>query len=206
MLELLLLGIFVSVLLAVLAVGFAIGSRRQQALRRALHQARERNPKAFSGMGTDLSRLVNVVFRHFAFLFPDSAQLRQKLIRAGYERRTAPLTYSSLRVMLLAALPVLAFVATFGVTGELEIAYLWAIAGAGLALMAPPFIIRRKIKQRAQRIRKHLPDGLDLMVVCVEAGLGLDDAILKVADELTTSHPDIAHEFRVVTQLVNAGV
>jgi tight adherence protein C len=44
------------------------------------------------------------------------------------------------------------------------------------------------------------------MVVCVEAGLGLDAAILKVSEELTTSHPDIAQEFRVVTQLVNAGV
>jgi tight adherence protein C len=108
--------------------------------------------------------------------------------------------------MLLVGLPVLGFLVGVAVTGSAQTAFSWAAAGIVLSITAPPYVLARRVSQRSQRIRKHLPDGLDLMVVCVEAGLGLDAAILKVSEELTTSHPDIAQEFRVVTQLVNAGV
>ena len=91
-------------------------------------------------------------------------------------------------------------------TGSFQVASSWGAAGIILAVTAPPYMLARQVSKRSQRIRKSLPDGLDLMVVCVEAGLALDAAILKVSDELTHSHPEIAQEFRVVTQLVNAGV
>ncbi|UCC81688.1 MAG: type II secretion system F family protein [Gemmatimonadota bacterium] len=206
MLELVLIAVFLSVMLLVLTVGLAMNSRRQQALRRAVRATRERNPKAFPSSGDKFTGLVQSVFKQFTFLFPDSADLRIKLVRAGYSGRSAPLTYSSLRVMLLVGLPVLGFLVGMAVSSSLQTASTWAAGGIVLSIFAPPYVLARRVSQRAQRIRKHLPDGLDLMVVCVEAGLGLDAAILKVSDELTTSHPDIAQEFRVVTQLVNAGV
>jgi tight adherence protein C len=193
-------------MLLVLSVGLAVNSRRQQALRRAVRASRERNPQAFPSSGDRFTRLVRGVFTQFTFLFPDSADLRIKLIRAGYSHRSAPLTYSSVRVMLLVGLPVLLFLVGVAVTGSIHSASSWGAAGIVLSIAGPPYVLARRVRQRSQRIRKHLPDGLDLMVVCVEAGLGLDAAILKVSEELTTSHPDIAHEFRVVTQLVNAGV
>jgi tight adherence protein C len=205
-LELVLIAVFLSVMLLVLSVGLAFNSRRQQALRRAVRASRERNPQAFPRSGDRFTGLLRGVFKQFTFLFPDSAGLRMKLIRAGYTGRSAPLTYSSLRVMLLVGLPVLGFLVGVAVTGSAQTAFSWAGAGIVLSITAPPYVLARRVSQRSQRIRKHLPDGLDLMVVCVEAGLGLDAAILKVSEELTTSHPDIAQEFRVVTQLVNAGV
>lgn len=206
MLELVLIAVFLSVMLLVLSVGLAFNSRRQQALRRAVRASRERNPQAFPSSGDKFTGLLRGVFKQFTFLFPDSAGLRMKLIRAGYTGRSAPLTYSSLRVMLLVGLPVLGFLVGVAVTGSAQTAFSWAAAGIVLSITAPPYVLARRVRQRSQRIRKHLPDGLDLMVVCVEAGLGLDAAILKVSEELTTSHPDIAQEFRVVVQLVNAGV
>lgn len=206
MLELVLIAVFLSVMLLVLSVGLAFNSRRQQALRRAVRASRERNPQAFPSSGDKFTGLLRGVFKQFTFLFPDSAGLRMKLIRAGYSGRSAPLTYSSLRVMLLVGLPVLGFLVGVAVTGSAQTAFSWTAAGIVLSITAPPYVLARRVRQRSQRIRKHLPDGLDLMVVCVEAGLGLDAAILKVSEELTTSHPDIAQEFRVVVQLVNAGV
>ncbi len=206
MLELLLLTTFLSVTVAALAAGFMLGSRRQQALRRALKSSRRQNPPAFAGTGTALSRLLREIFGSVAFLFPDSAELRLKLVQAGYVERSAPLTYSSLRVMLVAALAVLGFVIGLAFTRSLQAALIGLTAGSALALLAPPFTLRRQIAARKQRLRKHLPDALDLLVICVEAGLAIDAAILKVATELKTSHTDMAQEFRMVTQMVNAGV
>jgi tight adherence protein C len=205
-LDLVLIAVFLSVMLLVLSVGLAFNSRRKQALRRAVRASREHNPQAYPSSGDRFTRLVRGVFSQLTFLFPDSADLRMKLIRAGYSGRSAPLTYSSLRVMLLVGLPVLGFLVGLAVSGSIQTASSWGAAGIVLSITAPPYVLARRVSQRSQRIRKHLPDGLDLMVVCVEAGLGLDAAILKVSEELTTSHPDIAQEFRVVTQLVNAGV
>jgi tight adherence protein C len=58
--------------------------------------------------------------------------------------------------------------------------------------------LKTKIKNRRERIRKSLPDALDLLVICVEAGLGLDQAMLRVGQELDISHPDIHQEFMQV--------
>ena len=132
--------------------------------------------------------------------------LRLKLARAGWDSRTAPMTYSALRLSLLVSLPSLAAVLVFAANrgrGEMLIA---AAAGLVLARVIPEFVVWRRAKKRQNRIRKSLPDALDLMVVCVEAGVGLDAAILRVSDELRLSHPDLAHEFRVVNQQVNAGL
>lgn len=132
--------------------------------------------------------------------------LALKLVRAGWDTRTAPLTYSALRLSLLLTLPLLAVVLTYAANrtqGEMLLA-------GGLALVVgfllPELVLSRRTRQRKKRVRKSLADTLDLMVVCVEAGVGLDAAILRVAEELQLTHPDIAHEFRVVNRRVNAGM
>ncbi len=206
MLQLLLLGVFLSVMLAVMAVGSGFSSRRRLAVRRALKQSRERNPKAYEGPGATCSSTIRGALSQLAFLFPDSADLRLKLVRAGYNGRTAPLTYSSLRVALLVGLPGFALIVALILAGSFAASASWVLAAITIALFVPPYVLTRRVQHRALRIKKTLPDALDLMVVCVEAGLGLDSAILKVADELTASHSDIAHEFRVVNQLINAGM
>jgi tight adherence protein C len=74
----------------------------------------------------------------------------------------------------------------------------WALSLAAVFYLLPDMWLRMKIKKRRERIRKSLPDALDLLVICVEAGLGLDQAMLRVGQELIISHPDIHEEFMQV--------
>jgi tight adherence protein C len=133
-------------------------------------------------------------------------ELKMKLARAGWDSRTAPLTYSAIRLSLGVSLPVLFAVIAYSANRtQLEILTA-GVAGFFLAQLIPASVLSRRSRMRQKRIRKSLPDALDLMVVCVEAGVGLDAAILRVANELHLTHPEIAYEFRVVNQRVNAGL
>ena len=74
----------------------------------------------------------------------------------------------------------------------------WALSGAAIGYLLPDMWLRRRISKRRERIRKSLPDALDLLVICVEAGLGLDQSMLRVGEELDISHPDLHQEFMQV--------
>jgi tight adherence protein C len=80
------------------------------------------------------------------------------------------------------------------------------VLGLGaLGYMAPNMWLNWKTSARRKRIRRSIPDSLDLMVICVDAGLGLDQALLRVGDELGTSYPDIQEEFLQVNREQRAG-
>ena len=81
----------------------------------------------------------------------------------------------------------------------------WAFTLGAILYLAPDTWLRLRIKKRRERIRKSLPDALDLMVICVEAGLGLDQAMLRVGKEMIISHPDIHQEFTQVNLEQMAG-
>jgi tight adherence protein C len=74
----------------------------------------------------------------------------------------------------------------------------WASALGAVFYLVPDSWLKIKVRKRRERIRKSLPDALDLLVICVEAGLGLDQAMLRAGQELTISHPDIHQEFMQV--------
>jgi tight adherence protein C len=74
----------------------------------------------------------------------------------------------------------------------------WALSLGAVFYLVPDIWLRTRIRKRRERIRKSLPDALDLLVICVEAGLGLDQAMLRVGQELIISHPDLHHEFMQV--------
>jgi len=78
-----------------------------------------------------------------------------------------------------------------------------ALGGAGY--LGPDLWLKQKTSSRKNRIRRSLPDALDLMVICVDAGLGLDQALLRIGEELAVSHPDISSEFIQVNLEQRAG-
>jgi len=82
---------------------------------------------------------------------------------------------------------------------------LMAIGGAALGYIIPAMVLARRAKARGHRIRLSLPDALDLLVVSVEAGLGLDQAIQRVSVELATAHPDLSDELRLIGLELRAG-
>ncbi len=77
-------------------------------------------------------------------------------------------------------------------------AIFWALSLGAVGYLVPDMWLKMRTKKRRERIRKSLPDALDLLVICVEAGLGLDQAMLRVGQELVISHPDIQQEFMQV--------
>jgi tight adherence protein C len=81
----------------------------------------------------------------------------------------------------------------------------WVVAFGAVGYLAPDMWLKKKTSNRRNRIRKSLPDALDLMVICVDAGLGLDQALLRIGEELAVSHPDISEEFIQVNLEQRAG-
>jgi tight adherence protein C len=107
-------------------------------------------------------------------------------------------------VVVLVALPIIAFLLLP------KDSFFKVLIGMGatalFALMLPPFVLLRLEARRQEQIKRSLPDALDLLVVCVEAGISLDAAILRVARDLTYVHPDLAGELLVVSRKTNAGM
>ncbi len=133
--------------------------------------------------------------------------LRRDLARAGFESQAAPAIYVVVRFCLAVGLPVgFLFAQKFldkPMTGLTLI--LFPLALAGLGLMAPRAFIDNRAGARRRQLENEFPDALDLMVVCVESGLGLEGALLRVGNETDRSHPRTAHEFNLVSQELRAG-
>jgi tight adherence protein C len=134
-------------------------------------------------------------------------QLRSKLASAGYVHPYAPRMYSLVRLVLTVALPALyIFVAQiFGSDLSLTKLYIFGTMTALLGLYIPSLVIRSKAEKRRQALTNGFPDAMDLMLVCVEAGLGLEAAFSRVGSEMTRSHPLIAEVFGSVVLELRAG-
>jgi len=81
----------------------------------------------------------------------------------------------------------------------------WCLALAAVGYLLPDMWLTRAVKKRQKRIQKGIPDAIDLLVVCVEAGLGLDQAILRVGQELAISYPEMFEEFSQISLEQRAG-
>jgi tight adherence protein C len=125
-------------------------------------------------------------------------QLRQRLMAAGLRRSSAVEVYFGMRLLG----PVLAVLAGTFVRHNTVI---WILGLMALAYVAPDLWIGHCVRRRHERIRAGLPDALDLMVVCVDAGLGIDQAILRAGQELAKSQPEISEEFIQVNFEQRAG-
>jgi tight adherence protein C len=130
----------------------------------------------------------------------ETSTLQQRLIASGYRKPEALLTFSGVRV----GLALLVF-AVLGTPILLRPNFMLAIVGCAMGYVIPTMVLARVAKRRQHRIRLGLPDALDLLVVSVEAGLGLDQAIQRVSQELTFAHPDLCDELRLVNIELRAG-
>ena len=131
---------------------------------------------------------------------------RQLLHRAGYPWERAVLIFWGIRIFLAGTLGALAVaLAILSLTPLPKMLLLVATFGA-LGYLLPQFHLQRKAKARTLAIQEALPDTLDLLVICVEAGLGLDAAFIRVAKEQAEQGLVIGEEFQLMTQEIQAGV
>ncbi len=134
----------------------------------------------------------------------DDAQASEKMVQAGYDTATAPATFFLIRVAAFVVLPLFTYFVARGQSVLMFMVYM--AASIFCAYIIPTGFLDRMVRMRQERIRRSVPDALDLMVVCVEAGISLDAAILRVAKEIRLAHTDLAHELAVVNRKTNAGI
>jgi tight adherence protein C len=128
-------------------------------------------------------------------------KLQQRLVVAGYRSREAIVVFFGLRLGLAVLFFVLA--ATPILVGRPNL--MMAIAVCAVGYVLPSMILARLAKRRQHRMRLGLADALDLLVVSVEAGLGLDQALQRVSDELMFAHPELCDEIRLINLELRAG-
>lgn len=146
----------------------------------------------------------NVVER-FEQVMPKSEKevsvIKQRLARAGFRDQSAVKLFYGCKVVTPLVLCLVAMV-----TGLASLSPFFVyVMALGLGFLAPDFWLGRRIEARQKRIQKGLPDVLDLLVICMEAGLSLDQATSRTAQELGKAHPDICDEMGVVVLEQRAG-
>lgn len=121
--------------------------------------------------------------------------------RAGYRNPNALLALRGMQVLVPLCLVGAAFATGFYRSNPFFILMLAVVLG----YMIPEMWLTWRVHARQHRLRLALPDGLDLLVICVEAGLGLDQALMRVAEELHVAHPDLSDELQLVTLEMRVG-
>ena len=146
------------------------------------------------------------------YLVPDDKQEQsvtaERLMHAGFESSGVISAFYGIRIILFVLLPtVVMFVVPnfFPEFSPKQVLVSIAVA-ALLAFILPSMILDRLIMIRQRKLRNAFPDALDLLIVCVEAGMGLNPALQRVAEELDVSNPELAAEFGLVTAEIRAGV
>jgi tight adherence protein C len=127
-------------------------------------------------------------------------RLRRRLARAGYTSMSAVLLYTAATI----GTPIVFAVAAVSLIG-IGKGWVLGLVSAAIGYLLPGLVLGRLTERRKREIRDGLPDALDLFIVCVEAGSGLDQAIVKASDELGLTYPALAYELRLITTEIRAG-
>jgi len=146
-----------------------------------------------------------------AFVLPQDELERNKVMHqlhmAGLRSSTALQAYYLIKTLLVLIFPlILLSLAPLVPDVSSGNVLLFAIFAAGAGMFLPNAILGKMVEKRKRAISNAFPDALDLLVVCVESGLGLAQGIQRVADELVVSHPDLAHELALVNSEIRVGV
>ncbi|MFN2604358.1 MAG: type II secretion system F family protein [Gemmatimonadaceae bacterium] len=137
-------------------------------------------------------------------VWSQNASIQEQLVHAGYDSPMAPAIYATVRVFLLVLLPVVSFIVLPPPT--VFKGFVIGASAAFFGLLLPVFFLTRQVRKRRERIRRSLPDALDLLVVCVEAGISLDAALLRVSKDMVYVHPELSRELLIVNRKTNAGI
>ena len=216
--EFMMLGLMLAASVGLIAYSMMPGSKQRdtQILRRVAGKRGEGKDKDANPLrvAQKASAAENLVKMAAPFLskpvMPKSQQeqstLRIKLARAGYRSDAAPTMFLASKTVLGGALALLSLVLGMasGQTGQ-NVLGLVVFVG-GISFMLPNLWLSLGGKQRSGKLRCGLPDALDLLVISVEAGLGLDAAIQRVAKELQHVHPELSEELTIATMETQMGV
>ena len=135
----------------------------------------------------------------------EAAKLQKQLLQAGYRSPDAATAFRAIQITLIIALPTIVATLCFLLDRPLNNFLIWGIISAAVGFYLPRYIVIKQTTARQRRITWALADSMDLMVVAVEAGLGLNAALNRVGDELKGLHPDMHHEIELVNLEIRVG-
>jgi tight adherence protein C len=194
---------FVFISLLVYAAALAFAPSGGTSIERRLGEVRATRTDQSEEPPAD--RSVIAALKRLGAMAPRSAKelgkLQQRLVTAGYRKREALVIFFGIRL----GMAVLGFALAAAPIMSRRPNLLMALTVCGVGYVLPSMILARLAKRRQHRIRLGLPDALDLLVVSVEAGLGLDQALQRVAEELAFAHPDLCDELRLINLELRAG-
>ena len=207
--------LFLGVVAIVFGLVMNFGERREVQERLASSvgssgQAADVNPgglRAHDARGAWVKLVTTIENAGVPLVDTKDATLRSRLVAAGYTQEYAPRIYSLVRLIMVISLPIAAFAFMWasGSSPSLTKLYFVGMIAALLGLYLPSVWIRAKADRRQREIINGFPDALDLMLVCVEAGLGLESAFSRVGMEMTRSHPLLAEQLGAVVLELRAG-
>ncbi|MBI1897667.1 MAG: type II secretion system F family protein [Acidobacteria bacterium] len=197
--------LFMVVMVVITMAGMRLWVRPKEAMERVAGtsmQHREAAPVhpslAFREM---LQRLGNII----PASPKDASVMQRRLIRAGIRNQKALKILYGSKLVLGILCPLLMTFAVSSSSADPSNKVMAVLFAAVLGFFGPNEYIKIRSRRRQKEVRRGLPNALDLMVVCVESGLGLDQAILQVSKELEHAHPEISEEFALVNLELKAG-
>lgn len=201
--NIILLMVLVSTICVVSAIFFVV-TGSQRTLQKRLDTLSDHQPQ----QQKKYNKLQKKVESVSPLLTPSSEKEREstrlKLIRAGYHHESAISYFYAIKIaVMLLGLFVASLYYLYSGT-EQNIIIIGAI-GAGVGMFLPNIVLERMVQNRQKSIKRGVPDSLDLLVVCTEAGLGLNMALNRVSKELAVSHPDLAEELEIVCVKIKSG-
>lgn len=195
------IALFLIIVVALFCLGLAawpassvLGKRIQRVLRRPAAQGKKLSVEE------RLEQVLEPISKAVPKSPDELSDLRLGLTRAGYREPYHAQVYFGIRGLMLVV-----GVAIMAISGLWHRAPAWGVAVVGVAYVLPRFALKRKISQRQLAIKLALPDALDLAVICLEAGLSVDQSFVRVANELKPVHPDLSDEMRLMNLELRAG-
>ena len=192
--------VFAAVLGAILTYGYRVYATPGQIYDQLAGQV---GAPASPGLSMpDVVKFVESVGSRVPFDLERASRVRSQLLSCGYRSNRAVYVVAGLRLILLVAmiLGILLFLPAHG-----KLLWIAVAMGALIAYRLPESALAVLGKRRQEKLRLALPDALDLIVICAEAGLGLDRAIQSVTREIEITHPELSEEFRLLALEMSAG-
>jgi len=198
------LFVFIALAVAVVFAGMKLYVRPKEAMERVVGSIDESQH-----IPSHPSLAFHDLIKRLGSIVPQSPKdvtvMQRRLIRAGVRNENALKILYGAKAALGVTFPLLAALFVTNSNFETGNKFATILIAAALGFFGPNEYVRRMASKRQKQIARGLPNALDLLVVCVESGLGLDQAILQVSKELEHAHPEISQEFGLVNLELKAG-
>ena len=171
----------------------------------------EEEPIEISAGTKSGSRIVNAFGKLGKFAAPvkpqDYSSVRLKFLRAGIQYENATASFWGAKILLMASLPLIFLILRFQVFQVItyQMTILSGVLCSLFGFYKTDIWLRQKTDKRKEIVLNALPDAMDILVICVEAGMGLDSAIYRVAQETKLNHPELSDEFQLINLEMRAG-